>query len=242
MVKSGIRNWRPRGFAGYALLIIALLAVLTLTVAPFSKRVIEQWSRLDVESRSRLVSNTLRGPISRALAEDNQPRLASILKSATQDERILAVGLCDEPGVLRDATELMPRDFSCDNVARSEAESFSSIVEDGRRVLVGAFPIASRDQRVYLIVLHDLSYADTRSGEVQVFAAASIVAVVLVIAGIAAALVVLVQRSWDAALRRVVYRIRAGDKGHLSGVERHHGDEKFLRLLRDLDVGRAPTE
>ena len=37
------------------MLIIALLAVLTLTVAPFSKRVIEQWSRLDVESRSRLV-------------------------------------------------------------------------------------------------------------------------------------------------------------------------------------------
>jgi len=227
---------------GYALLLVVLLAVMTLTVAPFSKRVMEQWSRLDVESRSRLVSNTLRGPISRALADENQARLISVLKSATQDERILAVGLCDEDGVLQDETELMPRDFSCDNVARADAESFSSIVEDGRRVLVGAFPVANRDKRVYLIVLHDLSYADARSGEVQIFAAASVLGIVLVIASVAAVLVVVIQRSWDAALHRAVQTVRAGKKGLVKAGDHSQADDRFLRLLRDLDSGRAPTE
>jgi trehalose 6-phosphate synthase len=136
----------------------------------------------------------------------------------------------------------MPQGFSCENVARADAESFSSIVNDGRHVLVGAFPITSRDHSGYLIVLHDLTYVDARSWKVQIFAVAALVGVALVIAGIAAVLVIFVQRGWTAALRRAVATMRDGDTALVSRGGRADADEKFLRLLRDLDVGRAPTE
>ena len=143
---------------------LVVLVLLTFAIAPFARSLVEQWSRLDVESRSRLVYRSMEGPILRALADGDEARLTSNLGAVAQDERILAIGLCDARGALRGASAMMPQTFSCQQVARSEGESFSSIVNDGRRVLVGAFPISARDQRVYLVVLHDLSYVDARLG------------------------------------------------------------------------------
>jgi trehalose 6-phosphate synthase len=104
----------------------------------------------------------------------------------------------------------MPRNFSCDQVARAEAESFSSIVNDGRRVLVGAFPISARDQKVYLVVLHDLSYLDARLGQIQTFAAAGLVGLAMVFAAIAGILVLIVLRRWTRSLRRAIEDVRSG--------------------------------
>jgi trehalose 6-phosphate synthase len=237
----GWLNWRPRGVLGYALAVVALLAAMTLAVAPFSKNLIAQWSRLDVESRSRLVYNSIQGPIVRALTNGDQARLASLLQGVATDERILAVALCDERGTLRAATELTPKTFSCDNVARADADSFSSIVNDGRRVLVGAFPITTREERVWLVVLHDMSYVDARLGAAQTYSAALLLGLALVIAAIAASLVVLVLRGWTAALRRAVDDMRAGPA---IAARRDHTavDAQIHRLLKELDVGRAPTE
>ena len=54
---------------------------------------------------------------------------------------------------MRGATSMMPADFSCENAARSESESFSSIVYDGRRVFVATFPVETTSGTVYLIVM-----------------------------------------------------------------------------------------
>ncbi|RYG86716.1 MAG: trehalose-6-phosphate synthase, partial [Alphaproteobacteria bacterium] len=156
-----------RGLIKYGLITLALLAALTLAVAPFSKSVVEQWARQDVEMRSRLAYTSIQGPIERALADADMIRLATILEGVAQDERILGVGLCSGVGKVLSTTSLMPRSFTCEQVARSEAESFSSIISDGRRVLVGTFPIETRNERVYLAVLNDLSFVDARSGEAQ---------------------------------------------------------------------------
>ncbi|RYF98176.1 MAG: trehalose-6-phosphate synthase, partial [Caulobacteraceae bacterium] len=234
--------WRPSGLVGYSLLVIGLLAAMTMAVAPFSRGLIEQWSRLDVESRSRLVYNAIQGPIVRALTDGDSARLANILQGVAQDDRILAVGLCDERGVLHGATDMMPQTFSCQKVARSDAESFSSIVNDGRRVLVGSFPITTRDERAYLVVLHDLSFVDARAGSVQRYAVAALIGVALIIAAIAAFLVIFVLRGWTAALRRAVEDMRAGQSPLGPRRERTAVDAQIHRLLKDLEIGKAPTE
>ena len=226
-------------YGGPVLLVLVLLSV---AVAPFSRSLVEQWSQRDVESRSRLASNSIRGPIVRAFNDVDMSRLHSILEGVAEDERILGVGVCDAMGVLRGATEMMPASFSCQNVARADTESFSNIVNDGRRVLVGSFPITTRDQRVYLVVLHDLSYVDARSGRVQTYAVAVLVGAVIIVAGLAALLVVSFMRGWMAALRSAIEDMRLGrrqlhDRRDLSGV-----NLQIQRLLKQLEVGETPTE
>ena len=226
----------------YGLLALALLAVLTFAIAPFSGSLVEQWSQRDVELRSRLAYTSIQGPVIRALADRDADRLSSILQGVAEDERILAVGLCDERGVLRGATRLMPEGFSCEQVARSEGESFSSIVNDGRRVLVGSFPITTQEGANYLTVLHDLTYIYARSGQAQTYIIATLVGVAIVVAGIAAVLAVFVFRGWMASLRQAVADVRSGRP---PAVPRRDGsalDRQIQKLLKDLERARTPTE
>jgi trehalose 6-phosphate synthase len=136
----------------------------------------------------------------------------------------------------------MPQTFSCDKVARSDAESFSSIVNDGRRVLVGSFPIATRDAKTYLAVLHDLSFVDERSGQAQTFIVATLVGVAIIVAGIAAILGAVFLRGWMASLRQAIEDVRSGRPP--AGIQRDRSviDRQIQKLLKDLETGRTPTE
>lgn len=99
---------RLTAYLKYIALGIATTAILALSIAPFSKRLIEQWSRSDVEGRFRLVYNAIQGPVVLAIADGNLGRLASIFEGVAIDQRILAVGLCDDNGSLEQPTKLMP--------------------------------------------------------------------------------------------------------------------------------------
>lgn len=230
----------PMRIAKWSLLALAVVAVLGLAIAPFSRSLIEQWSRSDVVARSRLVYNSIQYPVVRAIADGQLNRLDSIFEGVALDERILAVGLCNDAGELVKPTRLMPKTFSCEKVARSESESFSSIINDGRRILVGAFPIVERNHRDYLIVLHDLSFIDARSGEVQAFVVAALVAITVVIAGIAAIFVVLMLRGWMRSLRFAVEEARSGGQTSAAPRAKTLVDNQIQKLLHDIEIDRMP--
>jgi trehalose 6-phosphate synthase len=235
-------NLRIRTFLGYAILGVLLLTAVTLAVAPFSKSLVEQWSRRDVESRSRLVYTSIQRPIVRALADGDEARLTVNLQAVAEDDRILAVGLCEQDGSLHAATSMMPQTFSCEKVARTESESFSSIVNDGRRVLVGSFPIVARDRKAYLVVLHDLSFIDARSGQAQAYVVATLVGVAILIAALAAILVALYFRSWMGSLRQAVDEVRSGSLLVGGARERSPMEAQIKIMLKALETGTTPTE
>ena len=236
-------NQRFAGIFSYGVAAFLLLGLLTLALAPFSRSLVEQWSRRDVESRTRLAATSIEGPVRRALADGDQPRLASILTAVTQDERVLAVGLCDEAGGLRSATANTPAAFSCTRVARAENESFSDIYYGRQHVLIGAFPVITNGGiRVHLIILHDLSFVEDRSGQVQIYVIASLLVVGIVVAGVAAFLAVLLLRGWMESLRRAVNDLRTGDRTDTGKSVTTAVEREIQRLLRDLKTGRPPTE
>jgi len=231
---------RAIGYIGFGFGVIVILALAT---APFSTRLIEQWSRSDVEARSRLVYNAIQNPVVRAIADADFSRVSSIFENIALDERILAVGLCDDGGRLQSPTKLMPATFSCDKVARSEAESFSTIFNDGRRILVGAFPIVERNQKAYLLILHDLSFIDARSGQAQGFLVAAFAGVSIVIAGVAAVFIVVMLRGWMSSLRRAIDEVRSGVVSPASSPrDRSAIDIRIKKLLEEIEGGRQSIE
>lgn len=229
------RTARPIKYIGFG---FGAIAILALAIAPFSKRLIEQWSRSDVEARSRLVYNAIQNPVVRALADADMARMSAIFENVALDPRILAVGLCDANGRLLNPTKLMPATFSCDKVARSEADSFSTIINDGRRILVGAFPIVERNQKAYLVVLHDLSFIDARSGEALGFLIAALAGVAVAIAGVAAMFIVVMLRGWMNSLRRAVDEVRSGAVPLASPRDRSAIDIQIKKLLEQVEGGR----
>lgn len=235
-------DWKIDRLAQFGALGLLLLLALTLLVAPFSSALVQTWARGDVESRSRLIYRSIEGPIERALRDGDDARLEGILADVSRDDRVLALGLCDAEGVLRGATPLMPPRFSCANVARAEGESFSNIVNRGRRVMVGAFPIETRDFDGYLVVLHDLSYVDVRSEQAQAFAVATLLVVAVIITGVGGILAALFWRNWMRALRRGIEEL--GNARAVESPRRAHNpvDAEVQKLLKSLEVGRAPTE
>ncbi len=226
---------RPAKYVGLG---FAVIAVLALAIAPFSTRLVEQWSRSDVESRSRLVYKAIQNSMIRAIADGDLSRLPAIFENVALDERILAVGLCNDSGRLVSPTKLMPATFSCDKVARAEAESFSTIFNDGRRILVGAFPIVERNQKAYLVILHDLSFIDARSGQAQGLVVAALAGVAITIAGVASVFVFVILRGWMTSLRRAVEEVRSGAVSSPRPRDRSAIDDQIKKLLGEIEIGR----
>ena len=206
------RSHRPTRTRGFTLLEI-LVVVLIAGVAPFSKTFIEHWSRRDVEARSRLVYNAIQGPVSHALATGDMDRLGSIFDGVAQDNRILAVGLCDPGGRLLKPTKLMPPTFSCDNLPDEEAGNFSTLTRGRQNILVGTFPLAEQSGKAHLVILHDLSFIDVRSDTAQTFVALTFAGFAVVIAGIAAIFVFFMLRGWMRSLQMAVEDVRRRANG-----------------------------
>uniref|UniRef100_Q07S54 Alpha,alpha-trehalose-phosphate synthase (UDP-forming) n=1 Tax=Rhodopseudomonas palustris (strain BisA53) TaxID=316055 RepID=Q07S54_RHOP5 len=217
---------------------VAVVTVLALAIAPLSRQLVEQWFRSDVEARSRLVYNAIQPSVIRAIADDNMDRLTSIFEGVALDQRILSVGLCNDSGKLEKPTKLMPATFSCEKVARSEAESFATILNDGRRILVAAFPVVERSHRSYLVVLHDLSFIETRSGEAEGFLIAVLAGLAVAIAGVAAVFVIVILRGWMNSLRRAVDDLRSGVRPPAPQQDRSYIETQIKQLLSEIEGGR----
>lgn len=227
---------------GVGLALLALLVVLTLIAAPYSRTLVEQWSRSEVETSSRLVYDSTKASILRALIAGDDQRVSSILEGMTSNQRIMAAGICGGHGRLRFAAGAVPRTFSCLRIARSDAESYSSLRIKGGRISVGAFPLTASDGRDHLVVLRDLSYIDARSGRVQTYVIAALAGAGIVAIGAGVLVVLVFLRGWMEALRRAVEDIRAGRASEAPDGGRSALTLEIQKLLRDLDAGRTPTE
>lgn len=231
--------WRLLLVAGLGL---GVLVMLTLVAVPPSKLLLEQWSRADVESRARLIRTSVEGPVRRSMADGDAARLASILQGVAADDRVFAVGVCDADGMMRGATELMPSAFTCEGIARSDEESFTSIRYDGRRILVATFPIASEAGTAYLAVLHDLSYIDERSGQLQTYVVAVLLGFGLLIAVSGAFLVLYLARLWIASLRKAVEDIRHGKRPIGAQREGFVIERQIELLFKELEAARSKVD
>ncbi len=211
--------------------------VAVLIIAPYAGGLVQQWSRHDVELRSSLIFNSLRHSLTELLAADDGPGIEGVFARVAKDERVLAMGFCDETGLLRFQTKLMPSNFSCKKVARSETASFSSFYQNGAQFVVGAFPVAVRNAKGHLVILHDLSFATRRGAEARAYMAVMLAAIVLLVTGLASLAVLLVVRRWVISLRQSIANAKMGRALDLNVDFGPFGPE-LRQIFRQLDLNR----
>jgi trehalose 6-phosphate synthase len=219
---------------------VALLGavVAVLAISPFATTFVDQWSRRDVELRSALVFNSLRDELANLIAAKATTQISNLFDRLALDERLVAVGFCNSDGVLLYHSKLMPQDFSCQKVARSSRDSFSTIESKGLPTSVGSFPVTAGTTSGHLVILHDLTFAQRRGVQARTSVMIALAAVALVGAALASVIALLIMRGWLQSVRRAIDEVRSGRRDAQAPPDRSVLAEEIRHLFRELDDGR----
>jgi trehalose 6-phosphate synthase len=211
-------------------------------ISPFTSTLVEQWSRQDIELRSALVFNSVRDELATLLADRSRQEIVSLFDRLAMDDRLIAVGFCDNQGRLLYEGRLFPQALTCEQFGRTETTTVSTFDIDGRDMIVGTFPIGAGASGGHLVLLHDLSFAEQRGAIARVWILIALAGVALVGAALASIIAIIVIQNWLGAVRRVLKdarmrRPQTGDlpRGYGIRSEIHH-------LLRELDDAKRSVD
>jgi len=216
----------------YGAVALAVILIAAFVAGPLFQNVVERWFQHDVEARSRLAFVVTRKSIRTAIENGDFAHVNSIFDSIALDDRIMAAGLCDGNQRPAASSKLMPESFSCQDVARSKAESFSRADIDGIPVMVAAFPL--RDQGPeQIVLLTDLSFIDARSNRAVTYLIAIVASTSFVLILFAAASTVIAARTWMRSLGRALDRLQGAEAAIGTGAKSSPLEAKIHKLLRE---------
>jgi trehalose 6-phosphate synthase len=249
------RRTPPRATAGHFAQIVARYGITAGAIALFAIAVlgplvttlIDDWSRRDVEMRAALVFNSVSVPLAGMLAEGNVDHVDTLFERVVSDPRILAVGLCRGEGTPIHATAQMPHMIACDRIAKSNTESFASVVADNRHLLVGAFPIATPQDTAapasdYFIIVHDLSYAERRGKEARNYLTLILAGVILASGALAIGLVLYLVRSWMRTFKQAIDNATISGSGPVSAQSTGPLYHEMRQMLRQLEMNQSSID
>jgi trehalose 6-phosphate synthase len=225
----------------YAIAAFLLITAAFAGVFPFASRLVEQWSRQDVELRSTLVFNSVRDELNTLLANKSTPQIVGLFDRLALDERLIAVGFCDDTGTLAYQSKLFPNTLSCEQLGQTDTTSFSTFAMGGNEIVAGSFPVDSGSVHGHFILLHDFAFAVRRSAVARTWILLALVAVALAGAAVTAVVAQIFIQRWVHSVRQAIGDARAGtylaeEMGHSSiGRELNH-------LLREFDETRRAID
>lgn len=217
-----------------------VLALLAYAVIPLVDTFALKWFVRDLDIRSKLIASTMEGPVAEMLANQAKGKLLAYFHRVIQDERLYAIGLCDQAERLLYKTQTYPDAIPCTGP--------NSVAPDRTTVLpltTGPVHIASQTVRVdgrflgHLILVHDMSWVERRSADTKRYIFYLFVVMGAVISLVTVLVAHVSWRGWVAGVRDLL-------QGHnpLAPSDRDHAPElrpvaKDLRaLIQDLEADR----
>lgn len=222
----------------YAAVAVGLALVTILAVLPFSTRFVEEWSRRDLELRSRLVFTSLRDQLTDVT--DNA-RLTDLFNRLSSDERVLAAAICSPGGEITAASADLPPVVTCSRIARSETETFTPITLVDREILVGAFPFGEPAARRHFLVLNDLTFVGRRGAEARTSLLVALFGVAFAGAALASLVALMILRRWTSSVRKAIEDVREG-RGQGSVPVTNVLGEEVRQALKELDHARRSID
>ena len=182
------------------------LTLLAYGVVPLVDGLTLRWAVRDMDIRSRLISSTLQEPLTELLQKNERSKINALLLRATKDERLLALGVCDETDKLIYRTAAFPAALSCKT---SEDKSGKDPVHLIRLpqgpVHVAVNPLELEDTQLgSLVLVHDMSYMERRSADTRKYIIVLFAVLGIVISMITVFVAHLSWRGWMAGVRAML--------------------------------------
>lgn len=224
----------------FILPLAAALGLVALALVPLVDRLVGQWFRADVETRSHLVFDAIGPRLWPLMRNGAIVQITSLFDTVARDKRLLAIGLCDRNGKLAEHSTSWPVGMECPAPPIDRRDTYREEETSGGPVLISLFPTPNtKDASGFLFILHDMTFASSRSTLARFY----MLAAIGVLGVVAAAVTVVVARF---TLRQWLTSVRTQLAGN-SPTGDDKDDPAFApviveiqQLLRDLEISR-PT-
>lgn len=195
--------------------LVLSLALLTWVTTVVVQRTTRKWFENDVRLRAELVVSGAREALSTHWAREGRRELERMLGEITRDERIMAAAACTRDLTLLTRTPGFPGQFSCKDIGvrlRGSDDApdkawrpwHESASLPGGSVLVSAIPVENADRPLgFVILIHDLSYAERREAATRRFVFFSFGFLALVASVVTIIVARFSWRGWSAEIRRL---------------------------------------
>ena len=216
------------------------LAILAYSVVPLVDRLYLRWSVRDMDIRAKLIASTLQEPLTDLLQQGNKAKINTLFARALRDERLFALGYCDENGSMLIRTPTFPKEISCASLAPSVEKSGSLLKLSQGQVHVAASSLAYEGTPTgTLILVHDMSFVERRSTDTRKY-----ILLLFVVLGVVTSLITVfvAHLSWRGWMEGVRAMLRG--EGILRPFSRPTNSElqplvgDLRTLLRSLDAER----
>ena len=216
------------------------LAILAFSVVPLVDRLYPRWSIRDMDIRSELIASPLQDPLTDLLQRGNKSKINALFSRALRDERLFALGYCDEGGNMLHRTPTFPKDLTCTSPGPSTDNPGLLLKLPQGLVHVAVSPMAYEGMAAgTLILIHDMSYVERRSTDTRKY-----IILLFVVLGVVTSLITvfvahLSWRGWMEGVRAMLHGegiLRPFSRPTNSELEPLVGD--LRTLLRTFDEER----
>ncbi|HUU24750.1 MAG TPA: trehalose-6-phosphate synthase [Methyloceanibacter sp.] len=221
--------------AGAILLIIV-------AVTPLVTAIVEGWSHRDLELRSRLLFRSIEDRMASAIASTGQSSITPFFERLASDEKLVALGFCDDEGKLHYATGLFPGGLECQELPRGNVEAFTTLRTAHRRLLLSVFPVRAGDRRGHVVLMHDMNFIDARARQARIYVALALIGLAVGLGLLATALIQGLLRGWQRSIKAQIEEAKLVSGPISVGGERSRFDREIQSLLREFGIERRYTD
>jgi trehalose 6-phosphate synthase len=240
--KNAFATRRARILVLYGALTLLGGVIVVRAIAPLAVSLIQQWSQSGVELRAQQIFNSIRPDLMKLLPAGQTQAIARLFESVAQNEGVLAAGFCTETEELQFPTKQMPPGFSCQQVARSETQSFSSLFIGGRQMAAASFPVPAPGAKGHLITLNAVSYSDERGARARSYLSLIVGGIILLSATMATLAALIVVQWRLSKLRNAVSEAAPARDFDSDDAGGNLPTAELLKTLRRLSPSRAEMD
>jgi trehalose 6-phosphate synthase len=214
----------------FLLILVAGLALLTWGASVVVRETTRGWVERDLILRARLARNGVSPAVASGLRSGKAAELRTVLLNLVRDERILGASACTPEGRLVAATGTLPPEFGCPQVKgfvfppgpSTEAQEWVHVTTmRGGKAHLSGLPVSDEEGTMgFLILVHDMGFAERRESESRVLL---LVAFFLLALSAALVTIVAVRLSWRGWTRQLQRVLKSGQE-----------TDEFRPLLRDV--------
>ncbi len=221
-------------------LFLALMA-LAIVVTPLAENFVSSWFRHDVELRSQLIFQSVEDRLADFWGEERRgDAYKRLFDKISQDERVLAAGLCSADGKLIGKSSQWPVRLGCPD--QHDTPDFSVQEMGSGGILMGNFPFQADEQKLSFIILHDLTFSVQRAHETRLYLIGFLVLISVTAAFVTILTARLTLKSW-------LGRLRMSLNNPESQLSNHGLPREFIpivrevrQMLRDMKLGADQFE
>ncbi len=184
-------------------LALALTAI-AYAVVPLVDRLTLNWFVRDLEIRAKLITSTTQEPLAALVREPRaKQKVLHLFERIVQDERIFALGFCDNAGKLAYATRGFPAAVQC---PAADAAAHAELLQrpDGP-LHVSAHPVALEGETLgSLVIVHDMSFVQRRSEDTKRYVFYLFATIAAIVAVITVVIAEISWRGWVAGIKMLI--------------------------------------